>query len=207
MNELLFVRPCNDAAAVRIGSYGQDLRDRAIDTFDDLVATAATRAAIDAALSAARPPRSLLFFGHGQDDCLTGAGGAALIDSSNVGGISEGLVVAMACWSANTLGPQAVGHPSVRAFVGFDDPVGLIAKASAPMQDAFVEGLDCLLTSRHEIRCAADQLRQRFAAAKVEYRTNGVAMGLSAGEARTAWLYAKSNQHSVQVLGDDRATA
>jgi hypothetical protein len=77
--------------------------------------------------------------------------------------------------------------------------------APAPMAMAVIDGLRGLLTQGDDIGSTADELRWRFALAKVDYKTNGSRYGLSTSDARTAWLYAKSNRHSVCLDGDTSA--
>jgi hypothetical protein len=54
----------------------------------------------------------------------------------------------------------------------------------------------------HQIGCAADQLRSQFDAVRLDYKNNGVSYGLIASDARTAWLFAKSNRYSVHTHGN-----
>jgi hypothetical protein len=63
----------------------------------------------------------VLFFGHGSDAAL---GSPAVIDSANVH-LATGIVVAVACWSANELGPKAM-RSGAAAFVGFSDEIHII---------------------------------------------------------------------------------
>jgi hypothetical protein len=77
--------------------------------------------------------------------------------------------------------------------------------APLPMDMAIIDGLRGLLTKGDDINSAADDLRQGFAQARTDYKANGPSYGLSASDTRTAWLFAKSNQYSVQLHGDKLA--
>ncbi|PXX06373.1 hypothetical protein [Mycolicibacterium moriokaense] len=202
MAHLLFVRPADDSAAGQIATLGQAIRLLATAfTTTDLYGLQANRVNVDVELPNAT---SLFYFGHGSPAELV-ANGAALVDQQNVGSLGGGIVVAIACYAAIILGPQAVQTPSVEAFLGFDDEFGFPLLAPAPMAMGVIDGLRGLLTQGDDIGSAADELRQGFARAKVDYKTNGSNYGLSRSDARTAWLYAKSNQHSVCLYGDTSA--
>jgi hypothetical protein len=134
------------------------------------------------------------------------AGGATLVDPQNLTTLAGGIVVAIACYAAVTLGRVAgTTHPNVVTFLGFDDELGFPLVFPLPMGMAIINGLNCLLTLGHDVGCSASALRQGFDAARVDYKTNGPLYGLSPSDTRTAWLYAKSNRYSLQVHGDPSA--
>ena len=91
--------------------------------------------------------------------------------------------------------------PSSALTTSFGFPLG----APLPMDMAIIDGLRGLLTKGDDINSAADDLRQGFAQARTDYKANGPSYGLSASDTRTAWLFAKSNQYSVQLHGDKLA--
>ena len=64
---------------------------------------------------------TVLFFGHGSDTTL---GNPAVIDMTNIH-LATGIVVAVACWSANGLGPEAK-NSGAHAFVGFCDEIHIV---------------------------------------------------------------------------------
>lgn len=202
MAHLLFVRPADDSAAGQIATVGQAVRLLATAfTSTDLYGQQVNRATVDAELPKAT---SLFYFGHGTTAELI-ANGSALVDQHNVGTLGGGTVIAIACDAAVTLGPQSVQNPNVEAFLGFDDEFGIPLLAPFPMAMAVIHGLRGLLTQGDDIGSAADELRRNFAQARVVYKTNGHRFGLGSSDARTAWLFAKSNQYSVRLHGHTSA--
>ncbi|MGV0594971.1 hypothetical protein [Mycolicibacterium porcinum] len=202
MAHLLFVRPADDSAAGQIATLGQALRVLvSACTTTDLYGTQADRATVDAELPNAT---SLFYFGHGSPTALV-AHGAALVDYQNIGMLGGGIVVAIACHASDTLGRLAVHTSAVSAFLGFDDEFGFPLLAPVPMAMAVIDGLRGLITQGDSIGTAACELIRQFSLAKLDYKTNGPRYGLSASDARTAWLYAKSNKHSVCLDGDTSA--
>jgi hypothetical protein len=204
---LAVVRPADDAAAVELSAWGDEVRRTAASAHPSIIDCAGSanvnRAAIDNLLSAG--PDHLLWVGHGRDDALI-AHSSAMVDSANVGQLSGGVVVAIACLAARALGPDSVYNHGVRAFLGFDDVLGWPANAPGPMRDAIVDGLAGLATDQHDVDDASRELRARFASARMEYEHRGAVYGLTAGDSLTAWLFAKSNGGSVRVDGDGAAT-
>jgi hypothetical protein len=199
---LLLVRPADDSAAGLIANCGQAVRLLAAAfTTTDLYGSQASRANVDAELPNAT---HLFYFGHGSPTELV-ANGAALVDQQNIRTLGGGIVVAIACYAAVTLGQVAGTTPNVVAFLGFDDELGFPFSAPAPMVMAIIKGLRGLLTQGDDINSAADDLRQGFAQAHVDYKTNGPSYGLTLSDVRIAWLYAKSNKHSVLLHGDPSA--
>jgi len=202
MIDLLFIRPADDSAAGHVATWGQAVRLLAGGfTTTDLYGPQASRANVDVELPNAT---SLFYFGHGSPTELV-ANNAALVDQQNLPTLGGGIVVAIACHAALTLGQVAGTTPNVVAFLGFDDELGFPLLAPLPMGMAVINGLRGLLTLLADISSAADDLRQEFAQARVDYKTNGASYGLSPSDTRTAWLYAKSNQYSVQVHGNSSA--
>ena len=166
---------------------------------DDLSGPQATRKSVDGKLAAGA--RHLFWFGHGPTTELI-ANGQALVDGKNINRLSGGMLVAIACYAGDVLG-QPAGVPSrCEAFLGFDDELGFPASAPLPMMLAVTRGLSCLFHMSHQIGCAADQLRSQFDAVRLDYKNNGVSYGLSASDARTAWLFAKNNRYSVHTHGN-----
>jgi hypothetical protein len=208
MSEVAFVRPADDAAAADLSSWGDDLRQLAaqaggVRITDRAGSSNTDRTTIDHLLES--NPDHLFWFGHGRDDALI-ARGDAIVDTANVGALSGGALVAIACKAALSLGPLCTQNHGVRGFLGFDDYVGWPVQAPQPTRDAIVQGLACLLTEDHDLDCAATQLRNGFGRARLEYEANGALHGLSDGDAMTAWLFAKSNGGSVRVYGDSTTT-
>jgi hypothetical protein len=204
MTHLLFIRPADDSAAGYIATWGQAVLLLAgAFTTTDLYGPQANRANVDAELPKAA---SLFYFGHGSSSGLV-ANKGALVDQQNLTTLGGGIVVAIACDAARHLGYLAAAmYPNVAAFLGFDDELGFPLLAPLPMGMVIINGLRGLLTQGDDIKAAADELRQGFAQARVDYKTNGPSYGLNPSDTRTAWLYAKSNQYSVQQYGDESAT-
>jgi hypothetical protein len=200
MKDILFVRPADDSAATQIAAWGQAVRQYAARfKADDLCSSQATRVNVDSRLSVGF--RHLFWFGHGTEQALI-AHGAGLVDSANIGKVRGGMVVAIACYSAIKLGRMAKAGSYPRAYLGFDDEFGFPANAPLRMMFAVTRGLSGLFLRADDIQSAAMALRKQFDSARVDYKKNGTAWGLSPADARTAWLFAKSNRYSLKTHGD-----
>ncbi len=204
MSDYIFVRPAEDSAGVQVAAWGQALLQKIVGcTPIDLAGTQATRANIEGQLAGA--PHHLFWFGHGRADALISEE-EPLVDLANVGLLAGAVIVAIACDTAISLGPESVDGAGIAAFLGFDDRFGFPALAPLPMAQAIIEGLACMLTMGHEIGCAHRQVHERLNHALTTYRTEGAAWGLAESDAETAWLWAKSNRDSLRLYGDPTAT-
>jgi hypothetical protein len=110
-----------------------------------------TRQEVEAQLTGAE---MVLFFGHGSDTAL---GSPAIIDKTNIH-LATGIVVAVACWSANQLGPEA-RSTGAEAFVGFCDEIHIV---DSDVIDRLIrDGFDALSTGTE----SPAEFEQRFRAA------------------------------------------
>jgi len=119
MSSILLVRPANDAVAIELSAWAAGVKKLAASSSGtsvgvDLASGAATRAAVDLEL----PNHEATFFcGHGTPTKLRGAG-IDLVDAANVGLAAKRGILAIACSSADTLGPAAIQN-NVKAYLGF----------------------------------------------------------------------------------------
>jgi hypothetical protein len=148
MADFVLIRPANDAAAIDLSNWGANLRPdvaSALHTLAaDLYAAATTRSAVDAAFPGTR---CVLFFGHGNYAELLGAGNI-LVDTANIGRISGNIFVAIACSSANVLGPDAVSQ-GVEAYLGFTDRFAWVSRdPDSQFEPAATAGIRELLAGR-----------------------------------------------------------
>jgi hypothetical protein len=202
--EVLCIRPADDSTAVQVAAWGQAIRQKITRlSVQDLTAGEVSREGVETEL--AEHPRHLFWFGHGRVDALT-ANNMPIVDDENVSELGGGAVVAIACYSALNLGPEAVTHPGVVSYLGFDDEFGIPTSAPLPMARAIIEGLRCFYEGDHQIGCAVDQLDELLDQARLEYKDNGSAWGLSESDAMKAWLWAKSNRFSLRLFGSPSTT-
>ena len=199
----LFVRPCDDKVTTDLSCWAQSFINMTpASSITEISGSSVKRSTVDAAIAC---HRHLFWFGHGQPDSLR-AFGVAVVDSRNLSKLNQGIVVAIACYSAIGLGHNAHPSASCRAYLGFDDEFTIPTKGTLPMQLALVRGLECLFRAGHDIGCASSQLRAQFHQLREDYKQNGALYGLTKGEARLAWMCAKNNQFSLQLIGDSSAT-
>lgn len=203
VTNILFVRPADDSAAITVATWGYALFQMvpsACSAKDMSGSANVSRTIVDQELNTG--VQHLFWFGHGSDTALISAN-AAMVDSANLQNLQSGMVVAIACYAGGSLGTAAGGMAGVKAFLGFDDELGFPSAFPARMGQAVVEGLRCLFLDNHDIACAANELRDAFDRARIDYKANGMAYGLNVDGTRLAWLFAKSNRHSVTLHGSD----
>lgn len=113
MTDVLIVRPEGDDVERELSRWSNRfVRRLEKHPFVDLHGDGCTRAAVDGAL---RPNQLVVYWGHGERDCL---GNPPLLDVENIGRCNGAIVVATACYSATELGPAAVGS-GVQAYLGY----------------------------------------------------------------------------------------
>jgi hypothetical protein len=124
----------------------------------------------------------VFYFGHGETDHLIVPAGfirkrVVLLDEDNLRGTPDRIVVAVACWSGDSLGSAVVtadsGKPqAVSAYVGWLDDVGWPAEWPGPVGEAIVAALDAFCSEGDVSQLVID-LKGRFDVAHDEYRANG----------------------------------
>jgi hypothetical protein len=109
---------------------------------------------------------TILFFGHGSDSAL---GHPPVIDGTNIH-LASGVIVAIACWSANRLGPEA-RRAGAESFVGFSDEIHII---ESPVIDRLLgDGLQALSTGaespaefEHRFKAACGEIQKEYLGAR-----------------------------------------
>src|SRR5271157_5302231 len=115
MAAVLLIRPANDAVAIELSGWAATLKSHSsTHQITDLAAASATRSGVDNGLS---PHDLTIFFGHGTPSRLRGSS-VDLVDAANVGSASGKALIAIACSSADVLGPTAI-KLGVKAYLGF----------------------------------------------------------------------------------------
>jgi hypothetical protein len=148
-----------------------------------------TREDIESRLPSAH---NLFYFGHGFPSAL---GNPPLIDASNVGQV-DGMVVAIACHSAETLGPVAV-NAGTRSYVGFIRRLPIVR---APAYDALiVDSLIPLATGQD----STGAFRERFQAACFQAEQTYLSGRVRNPNAHLIGSNAALMGERLRVLGDD----
>jgi hypothetical protein len=116
--------------------WGEPLYEATRGNGSDRLLDGPTRGEVEEQLAGAD---TILFFGHGSDTAL---GNPAVIDVTNVH-LATGILIAVACWSANRLGPEAK-NSGADAFVGFSDEIHIVE--SDVIDRLIRDGFDALST-------------------------------------------------------------
>ena len=163
-----------------------------------LVGSIATRPAVDASLGGCDV---FLFFGHGTKGRLQGSG-TDLVDALNVGSLSGTVVVAIACWSAVKLGPDAISA-GAKAYLGFDDLVAFLpSDPDDEFGDSFTAGIRSMLTGADAASALGD-MRKRLDLAFDFYRKGA---GAGRTDSVIGWLCANWDKSRLTLLGNGAAT-
>lgn len=154
----------------------------------------------------------LFYFGHGVSDALvcTGflSGRRRLIDLNNIGPDKDRVVVAVACWSADSLGPSATdlaNGPVVRAYLGWPDEIAIPPSWPEPIYDAVRIGVGHLIAG-YTIGAAGHELSTALRAAHDRYRSDGAYVGMRMREIQFAKRETIYWSDRLTVLGDEQAT-
>jgi hypothetical protein len=200
---IMFVRPADDNAAIYASACGHQLRQLATSCgTTDLSGAQVTRARLDQDMG---NHKHLFWFGHGKEDALI-AFGSAMVDDQNLPSLKGGLVIAVACYSAVTLGQIAKSGSGVAAFLGFDDKFVFPTNGEVTMSLYLRRGLSCILIHGHGIGCAASELKQAFKDLRDEYRRQERAGQLSGSDALFGRTCAANHFLSLQLIGDMTTT-
>jgi len=180
---VLVVTPRDDPSSRECGRWADTLKQKHTSTLDML--TTRSRALVDNDLAS---HQHVFYFGHGETHHLIVPGGlirkrAVLLEEDNLRGTTDRIVVAIACWSGDGLGPAVVtADPrkpeEVRAYVGWLDDVSWPDEWPDPIGDAVVAALDAFCAGG-DVAQLVNDLKQRLSDAHDEYRQNGAARGLA----------------------------
>jgi hypothetical protein len=197
-----FVRPEHDATERRLAEIG-DLSRRQLAEVgydDDLeIVLLSGRYATAASLSElGSDVRGLVYFGHGSRDAM---GVPPLTDAANIGVLSDRVVFALCCHSAEQLGPTACSS-GARAYLGFRDLLAVVQRV-APWPGPFELALTHLLSPATTIGECADALRDSLERQRDRYMPGGAKQGHQ--DAAVIWLAAQANRLALHLVGDAAA--
>jgi len=201
MSSICIIRPANDPAATTLANMAALLNTivaASTHSLVDLYGSAATRAAVEAQLSA---NRVIVFFGHGLKSRLQGMS-TDLIDSTNVSKASGQIIIAIACWSAHTLAVQAV-QQGIDAYLGFDEQFGCLrGDPDGQFGSAAIACIESILTG-NDMAVAFSDMQQRFDSVFEFYKTG---KGSGQTDSVLGWLLANWNKNHMRLHGNARAT-
>jgi hypothetical protein len=143
--------------------WGEPLYERTQTNGTGRLLDCPTRQEVEQYLAAAE---AVLFFGHGSDAAL---GSPAVMDTGNIH-LATGIIVAVACWSANGLGPEAV-RSGADGFVGFSDEIHIIESdvIDRLIRDGFdglANGTESPVEFERQFIAACSEVQKRFLGSK-----------------------------------------
>jgi hypothetical protein len=199
---VFLVRPANNAVAIELSGWAATLHNvvstAAVYISADFASTAASRAAVDNTLPL---NDALFFFGHGTLAKLLGAT-SDLVDAGNVALASGHAIVAIACSSADTLGPLAI-NSGVEAFIGFTRKlVWISGDPDRQFQPAICSGPESLMQGS-SIKDATQAMQNALAQVENYYHHGA---GRSSPNAAIGFLSALWDRTYLKSLGNDNFT-
>lgn len=198
---VLVLTPNDDTTSQTAGSWGAKLASAY--SLSLLVTT--SRSKVDAEIVR---HEHMLYFGHGTVDALVATPKMFrtqidLVDAANTCG---GVTVAVACLSADSLGPTTTSRPSTAdAFLGWRNKMSWPPKAPEPIGDAIYDGLEVLMTGG-TIGDTQTELQLQFDVAHERYGNDGPAIfGLTSGEVQLAQMQATYWKDRMRLSGNSSA--
>jgi hypothetical protein len=195
---VFLVRPANNAVAIELSQWGASLHNvksaTGVSISADYASTAATRSAVDTSL----PVHSaMFFFGHGAPSKLLGAN-TDLVDSKNVGFAKSAAIVAIACSSADVLGPVSIKN-GVEAYIGFTKKLTWISgDPDRQFQPAICSGPETLMQGR-DIGTALATMQNELVSVENYYHSGS---GKSSPDAPIGFLSAFWDRSHLVALGN-----
>jgi hypothetical protein len=136
---ILMITPNDDALSRVAGKYGRAIVEQFSADAKPLIVDVLSRSAIDRQLANGS---HVLYFGHGERDALVSRryrwwpwSSQQLCDEHNLPSPGR-IVIAIACWSADTLGPKLVEENMIEAYVGWPDRFSWPESCPEPVWDA-----------------------------------------------------------------------
>ena len=202
MSDICFVRPSNDAAATTLANMANQLVSNIPSghALHDLTGTSATRTAVETELSACR---LIVFWGHGMKSRLQGAS-TDLVDLSNVSQAQGHLIIAIACWSADTLGSTATTSSGVDAYLGFNEQFGCLAgDPDGEFGAAVVKGIEEIIVKGNDMSATLATMQRRFDDVFAYYKTG---KGSGTSDSVLGWLLADWDKTHARLTGNVSST-
>lgn len=214
MAYLLLVRPFYDGVTQALHTWAnivvQTVLSSGAHTCTDLSKGMATRANTETYLQ--QGTNCLAFYGHGGADRLFAQDGRqgtpAAVDTRNHSLLKDKVICAVACDSARTLGPEAVTQQRARAYIGYNDLLGIVwGGPELWFQHAANAAILFLLTWTPGPRAtcsAAVSFATLAYDSGIQYYSRGAGVGHLNYALAAAWL--RWNRDSLKLLGDPDAT-
>ncbi|GFE17964.1 hypothetical protein Sgleb_60110 [Streptomyces glebosus] len=198
MAEYLFITPDDPGIPRALSGIAQGLTNQCPSGHSTtaLHGISATRSAVDSALP---HYATVIYFGHGKPNALE-ARGQALVDLANEGDI-QGVLIAIACHTANGLGSSRFGGSSNRAFLGFDTYLIHPCRNSSRANDAYEQALSGLFFGA-TLQGIAESLRANLLQAAQDYKTNRSVYRISRGDAIAIFGGLRSNVLAMVCYGN-----
>jgi hypothetical protein len=182
---IFVIVPMDDAQARVAGQYGRQVAARFPRSTDIQIVDALSRAAIDRLLAHGG---HVLYFGHGERDALVSRrlrwlpwGTQRLCDDKNLP--AEGrVVIAIACWSADTLGRNLTEGNGVEAYLGWPDRFAWPSGSPEPTWEAVTNAIE-ILAQGGTVESCGNELRAGLHKAHDHYREHLAWQPLAAMEA------------------------
>jgi hypothetical protein len=152
--------------------------------------TTATAAATQAACGTGDV---ILYFGHGSEDSL---GDPKLVDTTTIASASGRTVVAIACLSAETLGPDAVSSHNIKAYLGFSEPLFVYNASPALFGFEIARRLASYLAGVTTLSQAQNGMAADLQVIEALYHTGASADHI---DAPMIWMGARMNWRGLQL--------
>jgi hypothetical protein len=209
MVKILCISPKDDASSRTCGKWADSLTA----LFPNLIQalTTKSRGTVDSALGKCQ---HVLYFGHGEPDGLIVPPGllrpkVTLADGSNLPGVPDRIVIAVACWSGDKLGGNVTDNfkysTPVECFVGWMDDISWPDEWPDPIGEAIVKGVSSLCAGQSGDTCKSD-LEDAFMTAHNRYRNEGGMRGMASDRVAFGKMCALYWRDRITLHGKGAAT-
>jgi len=203
-----FVRPGKDPGARTLSGWGSvviDLvkRNRNHTISYDLRPKLWSRLAATDVIARLADSDVVLYFGHGDKGRWLGPDPLdPLLDVTNAAASQGNIVIAIACWTSDSLGPACAGRRA-RAYLGFSDELAWAPTQQRRFGMAVADALAVFINRGESIDSARERLEQAFS----DLRDSFKGPDRNQRDANIAWLAADWNARHIMLHGSSVATA
>jgi hypothetical protein len=187
MTDVVVLRPSTDAVEKTLAAWVDAVFPAGTILPGVAVLTLGNGTSAAAAQAACQGSDVVLYYGHGDETSL---GDPVLVDDTTITCAQGATVIAIACLSGETLGPDSVATGSVSAYLGFTEPLFVYIADDHVIGDEIADCIKAYLQGSIALPTLRDDMESELKVIERRYHTGYYA---TSADAMLIWMGARMN--------------